>query len=83
MEIKILFIRIIIRNYIAEALYDLNCVVILAMVFNKLFLKKRYGKTKVFVVNFMDIIKALRIKAKTDPRTKLLKQYYEFLNIFS
>ena len=49
----------------------MNYVAVLAVVFNKLTLRRAYSKTKVFAASLADIIKALRTKARTDLRTKL------------
>jgi hypothetical protein len=40
-------------------------------------------KVKVFAASLANINKALARKAKIDPCTKLLKHYYEFLDVFS
>ena len=72
-----------VRNYINETSYNLDYVTISAVAFNRLSLKKVYSKTEVFAASLTDITKALRTKTKTDPRTRLPKQYYEFLDVFS
>jgi len=82
-EIKILSTGTIVRNHAAEAPYDLDCVAVSAVAFNRLSSRKRYGKTEVFAASLADITRALRTKAKTDPRTKLPKQYHDFLDVFS
>lgn len=38
--------------------------------------------TRIFAVSMKDIEKALHVKKSTDPRTKLPKQYMEFLDVF-
>ena len=62
-----------VRNYVNETSYNLDYVAVSAVAFNRLSLKKVYNKTEVFAASLTDITKALRIKTKTDPRTKLLK----------
>ena len=44
----------------------MNCVAVLAVVFNSLSLRIAYGKTEEFAASLADIIKALRTKARTD-----------------
>ncbi|KAF4614379.1 hypothetical protein G7Y89_g15358 [Cudoniella acicularis] len=65
-----------IRNYVTKAPYDLDYVAVSAIAFNRLSSKKVYDKTEVFVASLTDIIKALRIKTKTDPYTKLSNSLY-------
>jgi hypothetical protein len=64
-------------------LYNFNCVAVLAIAFKRLSLRKVYSKIKTFVASLIDIIKALQTKIRTDLCTKLLKQYYKFLDVFS
>jgi hypothetical protein len=45
--------------------------------------EKAYTKVKVFIVSLIDINKALVVKARTDPYTKLLKYFYKFLDVYS
>ena len=49
----------------------MNYVAVLAVAFNRLSLRRAYSKIEVFAASLADITKALRIKARTDPRTKL------------
>jgi hypothetical protein len=61
----------------------LDCVVVSAVAFNRLARGKRHRKTEVFAASLADINKALAVKVKTDPRTKLPKHFQEFLDMFS
>jgi hypothetical protein len=45
--------------------------------------KYRKYRTEVFTASMADIEKALKPKTRTDPRTKLLSHYYEFLEVFN
>jgi len=62
---------------------DLNCVAVSAVAFHRLTRGKLRSKVEVFAASLADINKALARKAKIDPRTKLPKHYYEFLDVFS
>jgi predicted aspartyl protease len=82
-EIKIMSTGTTIQNYVAKASYDFDCVAVSAVAFKRLSSRKAYGKTETFAASLADITKALRTKTRTDPRTKLPRQYYEFLDVFS
>jgi hypothetical protein len=65
-----------------------NCIAVLAIAFNRLAKgsltrRKRCTKVKVFAASLADINKALANKARTDLCTKLLKHFYEFLDVYS
>lgn len=82
-EIKIKSTGTIVRNQAAQEENKFDCSAISAIAFHRVTRSKRFGKTEVFAASLADITKALRTKTKTDPRTKLPKQYHEFLDIFS
>jgi hypothetical protein len=44
---------------------------------------KAHTKVEVFVASLVDINKALVVKARTDPYTKLPKHFHEFLDVCS
>jgi hypothetical protein len=58
-------------------------VAVSAIAFHRLTRGKLRSKVEVFAASLADINKALARKAKIDPRTKLPKHYYEFLDVFS
>ena len=61
----------------------LDCVQISAAGFHTYIRRQRKDPTiEIFAASIADINKALAVKAKIDPRTKLLKQYWKFLNLF-
>jgi transposase InsO family protein/predicted aspartyl protease len=70
----------IVRNRAIKADLEIDCIAISAVAFKSQARKKHM---EVFSVSIADINKALKVKARTDPRTKLPKQYYEFLKVFS
>ena len=61
----------------------LNCIAVSAVAFNRLAKGKLRAKINVFSANLADINKALRTKTRTDFRTKLLKYFHDFLDLFS
>jgi hypothetical protein len=75
--------RTIIRNYAKQPEDDIDCLAVSAVVFNRLSHGKRHSKMEVFAASLADINKALRARTKADPRTKLLAQFHEFLDVFS
>jgi len=44
---------------------------------------KARTKVEVFIASLADINKALAVKARTDPHTKLPKHFHEFLDVCS
>ena len=61
----------------------MDCKEISAAAFSLNIRKHRQDKRiEVFVASMADINKALAVKAKIDLRTKLPKQYWEFLELF-
>ena len=65
-----------------------NCIAVSAVAFNRLAKGrvtkgKAYTKVEVFAVSLADINKALALKVKTDLCMKLLKHFYEFLDLYS
>jgi hypothetical protein len=53
----------------------LDYIVVSAVAFNRLACGKRYRKIEVFAASLADINKALAVKVKIDPRTKLPKHF--------
>ena len=60
-----------------------DCTLVSASAFSTLVRQKRQGKkVEVFSASMADIEKALAPKSKSDPREKLPKHYYDFLDVF-
>ncbi len=69
-----------IRNERTRAGSPLQCAAISASAFYSHLRTKK--KIEVFSASMADIQKALKTKTKTDPRTKLPQQYYDYLDVF-
>ena len=54
-----------------------------AVSFGRLAKGRHRTKAEVFAASLADINKALRTKTRIDPRTKLPRQFHEFLDVFS
>jgi hypothetical protein len=72
-----------VRNQTIDQDCKLDCITVSAAAFLLLARKaKQSPEVQVFSASMADIKKALAVKKPTDPRTKLSKQYYNFLKAF-
>src|SRR5271168_1626573 len=75
--------KTLVQNYTKELEKSIDYIAVLAVAFNRLTKGKLRTKVEVFATSMANINKALAVKVKTDPYTKLLEHFHEFLNVFS
>jgi hypothetical protein len=82
-ECKIMSSNALVRNRARIPDATINCVEVSAVAFNSIVRRKKTrNDIEVFSVTMADINKALAVRSKTDPRTKLPKHYHQFLAAF-
>ena len=74
----------IVRNRARKPNKDISYIVILAIGFTSLIRRKKTrNNIKIFAISLADIQKALTVRKKTDPRTKLPKHFHSHLRVFN
>ena len=82
-ECMIMSSNTLVRNRARTPDLTIDCVAVSAAAFNMIARRRKTkDNTEVFSASMADIQKALAVRSKTDPRTKLPKHYHQFLTVF-
>jgi len=81
-ECMIMSSNTLVRNRARTPDLTIDCVAVSAAAFNMIARRRKTkDNTEVFSASMADIQKALAVRSKTDPRTKLPKHYHQFLTV--